>query len=143
LDVYLLSFLLSSAIGRIGCHLRGCCHGIHFTWLVLWQGKRHHPQLYSCFVGLCCIIISLNVAGTMTDLREVYFACVASLAYNIERLLSEELRDKDNRRTYLICKHNFSTAQCSALLLVILLVPSLFILEYCSQKTLTPLFIVI
>lgn len=67
LDVYFLSFLLSSAVGRIGttfpfssikltldtqgCYLQGCCRGKIITWPISWQGKRHPTQLYSAMVN--------------------------------------------------------------------------------------------
>jgi phosphatidylglycerol---prolipoprotein diacylglyceryl transferase len=54
---------LGHAIGRIGCHLQGCCYGAETTW---WWGitmdwvKRHPTQLLETFLNLIVYILLLR-----------------------------------------------------------------------------------
>lgn len=84
---------LAIAIGRIGCLLRGCCHGIetNLPWAIQIGGQLVHPtQLYEIIYSLLIFIILLALRykksfnGQLTLLFLIF--------YSIFRFLNEFVR---------------------------------------------------
>ncbi len=93
LNAAVIPFILVHAIGRIGCFLAGCCHGIpltqsHYFNLFL---KYHPTQLYESFF-LLLLALFLHKLENKYPLRLCYIYLVS---YGIFRFLIEFLRGDD------------------------------------------------
>lgn len=93
LDMFGPPFLLSSAIGRVGCLLNGCCYGVH-TDLPIGvnmgsvAGNPHHPaQIYESAMLLAGMAFVLFAEG-----RSLRSGCVIALSmvvYGSSRFIYE------------------------------------------------------
>ncbi len=73
---------LGQAIGRIGCFLNGCCHGVRVDWGVFFpvhQARLHPTQLYEA-VGLLAIFFLLRQFQNKTKIEGHVFVLYLILA---------------------------------------------------------------
>lgn len=91
-DHFALALPAGEAVGRIGCHLNGCCYGApcDIPWAIHQHGADRHPaQLYSAFAaallfaGLLWLRPRLSREG---DLFRAYLVGFAALRFGLEFL---------------------------------------------------------
>ena len=66
-DLFALALPAGEAIGRIGCHLNGCCYGerCDLPWAVWQHGASRHPaQLYSAATAAATFGLLLWLSGS-------------------------------------------------------------------------------
>jgi prolipoprotein diacylglyceryltransferase len=95
-DVPAFPLLCGAAIGRMGCLLSGCCHGIatKLPWGVQYEGQPgpvHPTQLYEALLDLALALVLMRVAPRLPHAGERALITVAGLA--VIRFLVDPLRD--------------------------------------------------
>ncbi len=104
LDVVIMSVLLGSAIGRIGCFLNGCCYGLplKLSWGVtsglLGDGIERHPtQLYESLGYLLSFFVTFFVyqkIGRKLTIGTIFFGGV--VLHSLTRFIVELFRFSDS-----------------------------------------------
>ena len=123
---------IAHAIGRIGCFLEGCCHGIETTeWYGMYfpsDGKTYIPtQLYEA-IFLFALTAVLVVLAYKKSYR--YNFVIYVLAYGAFRFLIEFIRG-DERGGFIGI---FSPSQIWSIVLIALAVPLYFVLKKFTSK---------
>jgi len=105
MDAGAVAVPMGYVFGRIGCFLRGCCHGqpTDLPWGISFpqgipptpEGVRVHPtQLYSCFASLVIFALLAWVIGPRLK-REGSLMFAYAILAGIERLLVEFIRTNE------------------------------------------------
>ena len=94
-DSFALSLALGLFIGRIGCVLNGCCHGIHttlpFGLFYIYNGMIRYPtQTISSLFALCLFVYLVYL--NQRKLKNGILFMNAVLIYSIFRFLIEFIR---------------------------------------------------
>ena len=66
-DLFALALPAGEAVGRIGCHLNGCCYGERWDgpWAIVQHGATRHPaQLYSAATAAATFGALLWISGS-------------------------------------------------------------------------------
>ncbi len=107
-DLFALALPAGEAVGRIGCHLNGCCYGTEcaLPWSIWQHGALRHPaQLYSAATAAAIFVLLLWVSergtvgeGVATPAAGSRVGTGASDAYR----LPAPMREGDLFRLYLL-----------------------------------------
>lgn len=131
-DVAACSISLAHAIGRIGCLMAGCCHGMRTEkWFGIYMvdlGYKVIPtQLFEAiFLALLCVFFLIWIRSRRTYSLQIYM-----IAYGAWRFAVEYMRD-DYRGTTLV---NFLTpSQLTAVLMALGGVALIFLQKKLKQK---------
>lgn len=89
-DHFALALPAGEAVGRIGCHLNGCCYGAvcDLPWAIRQHGAERHPaQLYSAGAATLLLLGLLWLRPRLTregDLFRAYLIGFAVLRFGLE-----------------------------------------------------------
>lgn len=121
-DVLTPVLALVHGVGRIGCHLVGCCYGRETTGRihVIYTDSAYAPNgvllvpvqmMEACFEFLMCIVLTIFVIKGIQKgrLMKLYIICYAIFRFILEYFRGDALRGK------LLC---FSTSQWISLILL-------------------------
>lgn len=93
-DLFALALPAGVAVGRVGCFLNGCCHGVacNLPWAV-WQHEawRHPVQLYAAAGNLA--LFGLLLARSRRDRAEGLLFAEYLIGYGLLRFTLEFWRD--------------------------------------------------
>ncbi len=93
-DGFALALAAGEAVGRLGCHLGGCCHGrVSAVPWAIWQHAawRHPTQLYSAAYALVLYLALRAVRDRLRHEGELFGAYL--VAFGLGRLVLECWRD--------------------------------------------------
>ena len=91
-DLFALALPAGEAVGRIGCHLNGCCYGerCDAPWAILQHGAKRYPaQLLSAATAAAIFGFLLWLSGRRERLREgdlfrVYLLLFGTTRFGLE-----------------------------------------------------------
>lgn len=91
--MFALALPAGEAVGRIGCHFNGCCHGVpsDVPWAVVQHGAARHPaQLYAAALSLL-LFLALFAVRKRFDGKTLFRLFL--LGWGLERFAVEFVRE--------------------------------------------------
>jgi phosphatidylglycerol:prolipoprotein diacylglycerol transferase len=124
-DAFALSFLLGTAVGRVGCFLNGCCYGkiTESAIGVTMQGAKRHPvQLYESALLLVFGLVVFSIRKQPRERGRLWRMVL--LGYAILRFSLEFVRGDPVRHIGPLTAVQVACLACAALLAFDLLRPT-------------------